>query len=534
MNQLTYVGQYNQHQVDSLLSAAGIPGGIFIPVYQVKLYKVIYNTVSYDSTPTTASGLLAVPIGAPCKTGIISYQHAEITQTNQAPSNFKNEWFISLVAASAGYVALCPDYLGLGIAAHGFHPFLHAQSEATAVIDLIRAAKEVVDSIGAPVNDQLLLVGYSEGGHATLAAHQMIQEKLDSVMHVTASAPLSGPYDLGGTMADVLTSDSVYPDPYYLPYLFLGYNTAYQLFSNDSDMMVYPYDSTMPKLFNGRNSPFTIDDDMPSVPSHIMQPVQLDSMINDSTTNFFRQRMRQNDVYNWNPTSPVRMIYCIGDATVPPQNSLVAYNNFVQNGSTNVFTSVADSNATHDVCTDFATLIAYNWLLTFAYKPLTTDSFTIVNSTSVDTPNGSITVYTGGGEAPYSYAWSNGDSTATIGGLSDGTYYFTVTDKNLCTNSDSTKVQLITTGMEDQLLTHINIYPNPSKGVVHVRNLEPSDALKSIEAYDMQGNLAPTHVTNQGSVTQLYFDAAAQGVYTLRLQSASGKELISKIVILPN
>jgi hypothetical protein len=256
-------------------------------------------------------------------------------------------------------------------------------------------------------------------------------------------------------------------------------------------------------------------------------------MINDSNTNFFRERMRQNDVYNWSPNSPVRLIYCIGDATVPPQNSLIAYNTFVQNGSTNVFTSVADSNATHDVCTDFATLIAYNWLLTFAYHPLATDSFTVVNSTSVHMPNGSITVYTSGGEEPYAYTWNNGDSTATISGLSDGTYYFTVTDKNLCTTSDSAKVQLMATGIEDQLLTHINIYPNPARGVVNIRNLEPADALKLIEAYDMQGNLVQTRVTNQGSITQVYFDAAAQGVYTLRLQSASGKESRSKIVVLP-
>lgn len=46
--------------------------------------------------------------------------------------------------------------------------------------------------------------------------------------------------------------------------------------------------------------------------------------------------------------------------------------------------------------------------------------------------NGSITAIAAGGTPPYTYLWSNGQTTATINGLSTGTYSVTVIDANGC------------------------------------------------------------------------------------------------------
>ena len=349
-------------------------------------------------------------------------------------------------------------------------------------------------------------------------------------MHVTASAALSGPYDLGGTMADILFSGNTYSRPYYLPYLLFGYDSVYNLFATDSDMLVYPYDSTLPPLFNGMNSSTTINNAMPSIPSQILQPIQLDSIVDDSTGNFLRARLQQNDVYNWNPTSPVRLIFCAGDPNIPPQNAVVAYNQFVQNGSTDVDTASATTGAySSNGCTEFSTLIAYNWLLTFIYQPLA-DSIVTSNSTSVDTPNGSVTAFAYQGEPPYSFKWNTGDTSATINNLTSGQYEVTITDKNMCSSFDTATVLLIT-GIEQQTLTHVSIYPNPSKGMVNITNLDPADNIIQVQAYDMEGRLVATQTTRQANNIQLYFDATARGIYSLRLQSASGKESISKIVV---
>lgn len=53
---------------------------------------------------------------------------------------------------------------------------------------------------------------------------------------------------------------------------------------------------------------------------------------------------------------------------------------------------------------------------------------------------GSISLQVTGGQPPYAYLWSNGASTPDVTGLPAGTYYFTVTDSNNFSKSDSVKI----------------------------------------------------------------------------------------------
>ncbi|MEZ4884190.1 MAG: SdrD B-like domain-containing protein [Chitinophagales bacterium] len=54
--------------------------------------------------------------------------------------------------------------------------------------------------------------------------------------------------------------------------------------------------------------------------------------------------------------------------------------------------------------------------------------------------NGELTVVANGGTTDYSYAWSNGDATAAITGLTAGTYTVTVTDANNCSTTATATV----------------------------------------------------------------------------------------------
>ncbi len=59
-------------------------------------------------------------------------------------------------------------------------------------------------------------------------------------------------------------------------------------------------------------------------------------------------------------------------------------------------------------------------------------SFTTLNVSCNGGNNGSATAYVNGGTSPYTYAWSNGGSTATNNNLIAGTYTVTITDANGC------------------------------------------------------------------------------------------------------
>ena len=51
--------------------------------------------------------------------------------------------------------------------------------------------------------------------------------------------------------------------------------------------------------------------------------------------------------------------------------------------------------------------------------------------------DGSISVTVTGGQAPYTYSWNTGANTASISGLSGGTYWVTVTDAKGCSQTDT-------------------------------------------------------------------------------------------------
>lgn len=71
------------------------------------------------------------------------------------------------------------------------------------------------------------------------------------------------------------------------------------------------------------------------------------------------------------------------------------------------------------------------------------DTWTVnINSnTAYNNEGGSASVAVSGATAPYSYAWSNGGTNATISNLASGSYTVTIVDKNECSTSISVVVE---------------------------------------------------------------------------------------------
>ncbi len=83
-------------------------------------------------------------------------------------------------------------------------------------------------------------------------------------------------------------------------------------------------------------------------------------------------------------------------------------------------------------------------------------SFTAVAPACPGDANGTLKVTATGGTTPYTYLWSNGQTTQTATGLAAGTYSVTVKDKNLCTKTGSGTVAnppaIVITSITSQLL----------------------------------------------------------------------------------
>jgi hypothetical protein len=331
--------------------------------YSVDLYSITYETITPEGKETTASGLLAVPAGLNEAMPLLSFQHGTILKDNLVPSNsaLGSGMELGLIFGTEGYAVCIPDYLGLG-KGEGLHPYMHAASEATATIDMIRAAKYKLADLGVKINDQLFLMGYSQGGHATMATHKAIEQDYSGEFTVTASAPMAGPYDVSGIMADIVLRKEAYISPGYLPYMLYSYNSIYHFYDDLESNFKSPYNVNLPPFFDGNNSYSLSDvnDVMPSIPSDILTGEAYNAIIVKTNQKIWAA-LEDNNLYDWTPVAPIRMFHCNGDVTVPFENSQKALDSFISNGVDNAELINPLEGGTHTTCLFPSLLGAKEW-----------------------------------------------------------------------------------------------------------------------------------------------------------------------------
>lgn len=325
------IASYTAAQLTALFTQNGYP---LTASNGATAHRVIYDTLSPDGAPMRASGAILIPQGLTRALPLLSHQHGTVVLTNDVASQTRGEYVVGLVWASAGYVVAMPDYLGMGLGS-GMHPYVHARSEATAAIDLLRAARTLCTHRSVTLNGQVFLIGYSQGGQATMALHKEIEAWHTNEFTITASAPMAGPHDMSGTMANLLTTNQPYSSPMYLPYVLFAYNSVYRLYDSVTQALVQPYATSLPPLFDGKHTDTYINGQMPPVASQILKPDFLLAFQTDPQ-HPFRAALRRNDLYNWRPMAPMRLLHCAGDRTVPQINSIIARNQFHTNGATHV------------------------------------------------------------------------------------------------------------------------------------------------------------------------------------------------------
>ena len=139
---------------------------------------VLYRSAARRGRPAAVSGSLAVPPGKPPRGGwpVISWSYGVTGLADRcAPSldvrrhpataylrtveGTLNRW------VEDGYAVVRTDYQGLGTP--GVYPYLVGVPAAHDTLDMVRAARQIVPSIGRRV----VTAGHSSGGHATLWAN---------------------------------------------------------------------------------------------------------------------------------------------------------------------------------------------------------------------------------------------------------------------------------------------------------------------------------------------------------------------------
>lgn len=428
-------------------------------------YKIRYETPDTDGTIDTSSGLVILPtLDKTIAKPFLTYQHGTSSNREDVPSRITQEALLVYYFASQGYISMAPDYLGLGDSRRAIHPYVHADTEATAAIDLLRATKQFLDKEGIAYSDQLFMTGYSQGGHASMAMHKEIETNLSDEFTVTAASHMSGPYNLAGDIIGSTGTDRIYDFPSYVVWIFVGYQSVYgDLYPDLSTVFQPEYLETVEQFANGTITRSTLNDLLinqltavhgASYPNRLFTESFLTDLRTDPT-NPARLALQANDLYNWVPTSPTQLLYCMADEQVAFTNA--------------TFTdSIMNANGAPSV---------------------TSIDIDIVLNPEPESVHGACVVPATLNTAAFFAQFLEGNVTSTL-----------EVDPSIA----------------------FKISPNPATQYIHIAFPQSATAITSIQVVNLQGQLVQEQIVNSPNTVVFDMTNQSSGLYVVRVQSENG------------
>jgi hypothetical protein len=296
-------------------------------VFGYKAYKIPYTTRDEKGDEVKSSGLFVIPPKLHAQVvplgglSMVSDDHGTIFANRDAPSvvgdnNGAPDGSAILLTSIGGFATLQPDYIGFGDSNDHYHPFVQKDSLANATVDFIKQVKVFAGENNITLNNQLFLTGYSEGGYAAMATLKKIEEEQLTDLTVSMAAPMAGPYAVK-QIADAVLSQPKLVVPSFMANVGYAYAKTYN--KELSSIINEPYASALPTLFNGDLNRTQIDPKL-TIATTGEKGLFNQSLVSDYFTNennWFKEAALENDLYNWAPQTPLRLLHCEGDTVIP-------------------------------------------------------------------------------------------------------------------------------------------------------------------------------------------------------------------------
>ena len=181
-------------------------------------WRILYRSTGMKGEPQAVSALLVVPDAPAPAAGrnVVAWAHPTTGVVPDCAPSLQPNWRKTIPGLAemvkAGMVVVATDYPGLGTP--GVHPYLIGASEARAVADSVRAARNVKE---AAAGKRFAVWGHSQGGHAALFTGQLagsLAPELELV-GVAAAAPATDlarllALDLGTKLGNVLAAEALW------------------------------------------------------------------------------------------------------------------------------------------------------------------------------------------------------------------------------------------------------------------------------------------------------------------------------------
>lgn len=302
-------------------------------LYNIDIYKITYKT-TFKGSEIIASGLVCVP-ASDGTFPVLSFQNGTNTFHYNAPSVNPNELMYSLMEAMAGngFIVVIADYLGFGASQDMIHPYYDKESTSQTVADMILAAHELLQNkqVKAKSSGKHFLMGYSQGGWATLATLRKCEQSYPSDISVAAASCGAGAYDLMA-MSDYVLAQQVFPGPLYLPYFIYSKIIAGDMTGPLTKYFREPYADRIPGLFDGSHT----NDEVNAQLNDTIAKLVTDELRTDFSTGSdfasLRSMLETNSTTAWNCNAVIRFYHGTADLNVPPEQSDIIFNRFINLG----------------------------------------------------------------------------------------------------------------------------------------------------------------------------------------------------------
>lgn len=330
----SYVATHTENTLEQLYNLTLGTVSSTLDWEHIELYKITYQTQTFAGEAVIASGLLLLPDEFNEAHPLISLQHGTQLSDSQAPSTanlFNSETAIGALLAGQGFAVVMPDYLGYQSSNQLPHPYEEQSTLGQTTYDMLRAGRELIAHLSHTLDNRLYLVGYSEGGYATMALHRKIES--ENTYSVTHSFPAAGAYNKTAFSQAVLQRDENLPFMATYLWVLSTYNNLYPQLNRPWNTIVQdPYVRLM-ETFNPLGPQASDLIQIPQNPQQLFRPEFIQGVVQGTDTAFM-EVLAANDNFDWAPQAPITLYHGTEDTFVWPLNSQTAFDAMQQRGAT--------------------------------------------------------------------------------------------------------------------------------------------------------------------------------------------------------
>ncbi|MBQ7997292.1 MAG: hypothetical protein IJ249_06455 [Paludibacteraceae bacterium] len=291
-----------------------------------KVIEIVGTYPSFDENwdSIRLSGKVMLPKGKRPKRMIL-VSHYTVCSNAEAPSN---AFSLEGILVNLGYGLIIPDYLGYGVTADRVHPYLVMDLTARNVLDMYLAVRPWLKAVGQePEFDDLILMGYSQGGATTMAVEYLIENEYssgDDPDHVKIHRVFvgGGPYDVQATYERFVSTD-IAGYPVAVPLVLQGMIAGAGLHIEMTDLMQEWLYAHMDEWINSKR--FTSAQINEMIGTRVTHEILTPEAMNPKSAKVAElyKAMTANSIttYNWSPMASVYMMHSIDDETVPYTNA---------------------------------------------------------------------------------------------------------------------------------------------------------------------------------------------------------------------